>query len=102
MPATSAIVQSVTSNKNAIGYVGLGYAKAAQGKIKVLAVKADDSSAAVMPSEQSVKTGEYEIARPLHLYTNGQAAGVVKKFIDFCLSSQGQEIVKETGYVAVR
>ena len=102
MPATSAIVQSVTSNKNAIGYVGLGYAKAAQGKIKVLAVKADDSSAAVMPSEQSVKTGEYEFARPLHLYTNGQAAGVVKKFIDFCLSSQGQEIVKETGYVAVR
>lgn len=102
MPATSAIVQSVTSNKNAIGYVGLGYAVAAKGKIKVLAVKADDSSAAVIPSEQTVKTGEYEIARPLHLYTNGRATGVVKKFIDFCLSSQGQKIVKETGYVAIQ
>jgi len=102
MPATSAIVQSVTSNENAIGYVGLGYAMAAKGKIKVLAVKADDSSPAVMPSEQTVKTGEYEIARPLHLYTNGQATGVVKKFIDFCLSSHGQKIVKETGYVAIQ
>lgn len=102
MPATSAIVQSVTSNKNAIGYVGLGYAIAAKDKIKVLAVKADNSSAAVIPSEQTVKSGEYEIARPLHLYTNGQATGVVKKFIDFCLSSQGQAIVKETGYVMVQ
>ena len=102
MPATSAIVQSVTSNKNAIGYVGLGYAKAAKDKIKVLAVKAEDSSAAVIPSEQTVKSGEYEIARPLHLYTKGQPTGVVKKFIDFCLSSQGQKIVKETGYVAIQ
>ena len=102
MPATSAIVQSVTSNKNAIGYIGLGYAIAAKGKIKVLAVKADGRSAAVIPSEQTVKTGEYEIARPLHFYTNGQTTGVVKKFIDFCLSIQGQKIVKETGYVAIQ
>jgi len=102
MPATSAIVQSVASNKNAIGYVGLGYAIAAKDKIKVLAVKADDSSASVIPSEQTVKSGEYEIARPLQLYTNGEATGVVKKFIDFCLSSQGQEIVTQTGYVTVK
>ena len=102
MPATSAIVQSVTSNKNAIGYVGLGYAIAAKGKIKVLAVKADANSEAVIPSEQTVQSGDYEIARPLHLYTNGQATGVVKKFIEFCLSANGQRIVKETGYVAIQ
>jgi len=102
MPATSAIVQSVASNKNAIGYVGLGYAIAAKDKIKVLAVKADDSSTSVIPSEQTVKSGEYEIARPLQLYTNGDVTGVVKKFIDFCLSSQGQEIVTQTGYVTVQ
>lgn len=102
MPATSTIVQSVASNKNAIGYVGLGYAMAAKEKIKILAIKADDSSAAVIPSEQTVRSGEYEIARPLRLYTNGQATGTVKKFIDFCLSSQGQEIVEQTGYVAVQ
>lgn len=102
MPATSAIVQSVASNKNAIGYIGLGYAIAAKDKIKVLAVKANNSSASVIPSEQTVKSGEYEIARPLQFYTNSDVTGVVKKFIDFCLSSQGQEIVKETGYVTVQ
>ncbi len=102
MPATSAIVQSVSSNKNAIGYVGLGYAAAAKGRVKVLAVRADDQSAAVTPEEQTVKDGSYEIARPLHLYTNGQPTGIVKQFMDFCLSSQGQAIVKEAGYVAVQ
>lgn len=101
MPATSAIIQSVTSNKNAIGYVGLGYAKAAKGKIKVLSVKADNSSPAVTPSETTVKSGEYEVSRPLQLYTNGEPSGVVKKFIDFCLSDAGQKIVKETGYVVI-
>lgn len=102
MPATSAIVQSVISNKNAIGYVGLGYAVAAKGKIKVLAVKADDSSPAVVPSEKTVKSGAYDISRPLHLYTNGQPTGIVKKFIDFCLSAEGQQIVRQTGYIAIQ
>lgn len=102
MPATSAIIQSVSADKWAIGYVGLGYAVEAAAKVKIIAVKADENAVAVSPSEQTVKSEQYIIARPLYLYTNGQAAGTVKDFIDFCLSNQGQKIVKETGYVAVR
>jgi phosphate transport system substrate-binding protein len=102
MPATSAIIQSVSTDKWATGYVGLGYALAAKDKIKIIAVKANENSAAVLPSEQTVKSGQYSIARSLYLYTNGQAAGTVKNFIDFCLSDQGQKIVRETGYVSVR
>jgi phosphate transport system substrate-binding protein len=102
MPATSAIIQSVSSDKGAIGYVGLGYAVEAAGKVKVLSVKADEDAPAVAPSEESVLSGEYSIARPLHLFTSGQPTGTVKQFIDFCLSDQGQKIVRQTGYVAVQ
>ena len=102
MPATSAIIQSVSTDRWAIGYVGLGYALAARDKVKILAIKTEESSPAVFPSEQTVKSGQYVIARPLYLYTNGQAVGTVKDFIDFCLSDQGQVIVRETGYVAIR
>jgi phosphate transport system substrate-binding protein len=101
MPATSAIIQSVSSDKWAIGYVGLGYAVEAGDKVKMLGIKADESSAAVSPSEETVVSGEYSIARPLHMYTSGKPAGLVKDFIDFCLSPAGQKIVRETGYVAV-
>lgn len=102
MPATSAIIQSVSTDKLAIGYVGLGYALAARDKVKIVAVKADDNSTAVMPSDQTVKTGQYPIARPLFLYLNGEPQGAVKKFMDFCLSAAGQAVVTDTGYVTVR
>jgi phosphate transport system substrate-binding protein len=102
MPATSAIIQSVSTDKSAIGYVGLGYALAAKDKVKIITVKADDTSPAVMPSDETVKTGQYPIARPLFLYLNGEPKGTVKKFLDFCLSAAGQAVVTDTGYVAVR
>ncbi len=101
MPATSAIIQAVGEDAWAIGYVGLGYAAEAGDKVKMLAVKADDKSPAVVPSEATVVSGEYSIARPLQLYTNGDATGTIKEFIDFCLSPAGQKIVRETGYVPV-
>jgi phosphate transport system substrate-binding protein len=86
----------------AIGYVGLGYALAAKDKVKIIAVKADDNSPAVMPSDETVKTGQYPIARPLFMYLNGEPQGTVKKFTDFCLSAAGQKVVTDTGYVAVQ
>ena len=102
MPATSAIIQSVSTDKSAIGYVGLGYGLAAKDNVKILAVKADDNSHAVMPSDETVKSGQYAIARPLFLYLNGEPKGTVKQFIDFCLSPEGQAVVKDTGYVAIQ
>lgn len=102
MPATSAIIQSVSTDKTAIGYVGLGYALAAKDKVKIIAVKADDNSPAVMPSDETVKSGQYAIARPLFLYLNGEPQGTVRQFIDFCLSAAGQTIVKDTGYVSIQ
>ena len=102
MPATSAIIQSVSADKWSIGYVGLGYAVEAGEKAKMLGVKVDDEAAVVMPSEKTVDSGEYSIARPLHLYTAGDPQGSVKEFIDFCLGPEGQKIVRETGYVPLR
>jgi phosphate transport system substrate-binding protein len=101
MPSTSSIIQTVSQDKGAIGYVGLGYALEAKDKIKVLTVKETDDAAAVNPSIQTVQSGAYPISRPLHFYTNGDPAGEVKNVIDFCFSKEGQKIVLETGYVPV-
>jgi len=102
LPATSAIIQAVSADKGAIGYVGLGYALEAKGNVKIAAVKPDANSPAVIPSDETVISGKYLIARPLYFYTAGRAEGTVKRFIDFCLSNKGQAIVKETGYVAIK
>ena len=46
-------------------------------------------------------TRKYPISRPLYLYTNGSPKGLVKDFIDYALSNEGQKIVVETSFVPV-
>ena len=99
MPATSAIIEATAEDRGSIGYVGLGYVAEAGGRAKALEVKVDESSDAVAPSEEAVKSGEYGIARPLYLYSAGEPTGAAKAFIDFALSEAGQAIVSENGYV---
>ena len=97
MPATAAIIESVANDAGAIGYVGLGYAVNAKSRVKVLPVKKD--AAAVEATEDTVRAGKYPIARPLHCYTNGKPKGLAGQFLDFCLSDDGQKIVREQGFV---
>ncbi|MBM7867551.1 phosphate ABC transporter substrate-binding protein PstS family protein [Heliobacterium gestii] len=96
--SNAAIVKEVEGNKGAIGYVGLGYLK---DTIKTLGVKKDAGSAAVMPSESSVKDKSYPVSRPLFVYAAGEPQGVAKAFVDFILSSEGQAIVKKMDFVSI-
>ena len=96
MPSSQAIVDEIAQNPNAIGYYGMGYQNPTQ---KILAVAKDKNSPYSLPTITNVKSGKYYISRPLLMYTNGQPQGVVKEFIDFVLSSPGQEIVKRLDFV---
>lgn len=102
LPATSAIVQSVADTSGAIGYVGLGYAQGAGDKVKTVGIKATPDAPVVMPSTETVLSGEYSISRPLYLVVANQPAGAVKEFLDFCTSAEGQAIVEREGYVKVQ
>jgi phosphate transport system substrate-binding protein len=102
MPATSAIIQSVAEDANAIGYAGLGYALEAGVKVKVLRVKADDAAPSIQPSEDTVRNATYSISRPLYLYAGDPAGKAITDFVQFCLSDAGQKIVREAGYVSVK
>ncbi|MFZ0035193.1 MAG: phosphate ABC transporter substrate-binding protein [Sedimentisphaerales bacterium] len=102
MPATSAIIESVSTDEDAIGYVGLGYALSAKDKVKIIGVKADANSPAVMPSDKTVTSGQYSISRPLYLYVPAKTKAEATAFVDFCLSKEGQEIVRKEGYVAIK
>jgi phosphate transport system substrate-binding protein len=102
MPATSSIIQTVGEDAWAIGYVGLGYAIEAGDKVKMLAVKETNDAKPIIPSEKTVSSGEYSIARPLQIYSKGEPSGNIKTFLEFCISDEGQKIVRETGYVAVK
>ena len=55
----------------------------------------------VAPSVSSAVDGSYPIARPLFIYTNGKPAGVIKGYLDWILSDEGQCIIYKKGYAPV-
>ena len=96
LPSTEEGVSEVARNPNAIFYPGLGYVTNA---VKPLAIKKTAESTGVLPSVQTALDGTYPISRPLLFYTNGTPTGAIKAFVDYCLSSEGQEKVTDVGYV---
>jgi phosphate transport system substrate-binding protein len=97
LPGTAAVVNAVLKDPNGIGYGGAAYAKG----IRECGVSKTAQSPAVLPSEGTIANGTYPIARNLYFYTRTRPSGDTKKFIDWVLSSEGQEIVTKVGYFPV-
>ncbi|MBA3970718.1 MAG: phosphate ABC transporter substrate-binding protein [Bacteroidetes bacterium] len=96
MPATGAIVQSVSQTKGAIGYIGLAYETT---EVKALSVSYDQGKTFVAPSVSAAKDKSYPVSRPLYYIFEKNNAARVKTFIDYALSAEGQKVVAEIGYV---
>jgi phosphate transport system substrate-binding protein len=88
-----AVANRVKSTPNAIGYVGIGFLAG----LKALPVNG------VLPTVNTVQKGEYPIARPLFMYTNGYPGmgSDVFRFVTLHLSEDGQQLVEENGFVPV-
>ena len=98
LSSSQAIADEVANNSSAIGYYGMGYISAKQ---KPVSVAKDKTAEYVEPTIENVVNNKYPISRPLFLYTNGAPQGLVKKFVDFALSKEGQKIVLATDFVPI-
>jgi phosphate transport system substrate-binding protein len=87
------ILDEVSRNLNAIGYVGFGYLTP---QVKVLAL--DD----VEPTQENVIRGNYPLSRELFLYTATVPDELSLKFINYVFSGKGQRIVKEEGFIPIQ
>lgn len=96
MPATGAIVQSISQTKGAIGYVGFAYV---EKDVRALKVSYDKGKTYVGPSMETAKDKTYPIVRPLFYYYLTSVEKAVKPFVDYCLSAEGQKIVEQVGYI---
>ena len=95
MPGTAAVLQAVAKDKNGIGYGGAAYGAGA----KHLAIKKDDSSPALEPTEENVVKGVYPIWRYLYVYVNPSLdKGNIAQYLTWMRGDEGQKIVKDVGY----
>lgn len=91
--SNGAVVQAVSKNKLAIGYIGLGYLSKETKQVTVNGIKGDAETAL---------NKTYPISRPLNLYTPGEPKGEAKNLIDFMLSPAGQKLADEVGFVPLK
>jgi phosphate transport system substrate-binding protein len=82
----------VTNDPNAIGYISLGLVN---DKVKALNLDG------IVVSDENIINKKYKLVRPFLFVTREAPAGKVKSFIDFVLSGDGQDLIKEEGLIPV-
>ena len=89
--STSIVMTTVAGNKNAIGYISLGSLNDT-----VKAVKVDG----IEPTVENIKNNTYKVFRPFNIATKENPGELTQDFISFILSSDGQKVIEENGYIA--
>lgn len=90
--STEAVITNVKDNDSAIGYISLGSLNDTVKALKVGSVEA---------TAENVKSGDYVISRPFNIAYKGELSEVAQDFVDYILSSDGQKVVADEGYVSV-
>lgn len=89
--STAVMMQTITSNKNAIGYISLG---SLNDSVKALEI--DGAKATV----DNIKSGTYKISRPFNIATMDGISPAAQDFMAFIMSDEGQAVVEENGYIS--
>ena len=89
--SNGAVAQAVSKNKNAIGYIGLGYIN---DEVKAVTVNG------IKGSEETTLNGLFPVSRPLYMFTNKWPKEEVMDFINYMIHpKKGQQLVRDAGFV---
>ncbi len=83
----------VAGDPDSIGYISLGLVSEA-----VKALNLDG----VRPTDANILEKRYRLVRPFLFVTDGPASAEAKDFIDFVLSREGQDLIKNEGLIPVQ
>ncbi|KAA3618319.1 MAG: phosphate ABC transporter substrate-binding protein [Calditrichaeota bacterium] len=99
-PGSASVVQGITEDKFAIGYSGIGYKTSG---VKTVALAKKEGADCFDGGYANVVSKKYPLARFLNLYIVKDPVKpmdpLVKEFIKYILSYEGQEIVVKDGYL---
>ena len=90
--STAVMLTTVADNESAIGYVSLG---SLDDSVKALSIDG------ATPGVDSIKSGDYKIARPFNVATMDTLSPQARDFLDYILSDDGQTVVEGKGYVSL-
>jgi phosphate transport system substrate-binding protein len=98
-PGSASVVQGVTEDPAGIGYSGIGYLTSG---IRALPLAEKEGGAFAPPTQENAMNGSYPLWRHLLVYVNKAPNKpldpLVKEFIKFIYSKEGQAIVIKDGF----
>jgi phosphate transport system substrate-binding protein len=99
MAGNEQIVAEVSKSSVGIGYVGLAYGNSPGVRlVPIIGL----SGKPMLATPEDVRNKTYPYSRATYFYTNGEASGLAKKFIDYLFSTEGTKIVEQVGFVPVK
>lgn len=90
--STEVMMTTVANDDFAIGYTSLG---ALNDTVKALKVDGVEATA------ENIKGGTYKISRPFNIATKGKVSDVADDFMKYIMSSDGQQVIEDNGYIKV-
>lgn len=94
------LVQGIRKDPNGLAYFGYAYYEESQNVLKPVAI--DNGEGAVLPSSETVSSGEYQpLSRPLFIYVNAEALQSnpsLQEFVEFYIVT-AENTAKVVGYV---
>ena len=104
-PNDNFIIEGIASSPTSLGWVGYAFYVQNTDVVKAVEVAADDTSDCVAPSEETIASGDYPLARSLYIYVNAERAAeseALRAFIDFYVTDLGLvSSVENVGYVVL-
>jgi phosphate transport system substrate-binding protein len=106
MNGNAQIIEGVIQDEGAVGYVGVGYLFDEKGQVrnglKVVEISKEPGGPAYLPTDKAaVDSGDYPVARPLYMATNGKPKGDAAKLLAWIVGPEGQAIVAREGFFTV-
>lgn len=90
--STDAVLTQVKGDTSAIGYISLG---SMNDDVKTLKINGIEATI------ENIKADKYPIARPFNIAINGNVSEAAQEFINYILSSDGQKVISDNGYVSI-
>jgi phosphate transport system substrate-binding protein len=97
------IVQGISENETSLGWVGFAFYENNNEAVRALAIEEEEGGGCVEPSADTIRSGDYAIARDLYMYVNkaeAQGNEAVSAYVDYYLT-EGWASVEEVGYVGL-
>ena len=99
------IIEGIAGSDTSLGWVGFAFYVQNSDVVKAIDVAADTGSECVTPTEETIASGEYPLARSLYIYVNkakAEESEALRAFVDLYVTDTGLvDIVSQVGYVTL-